>query len=158
MKFLPSIILLLFCVSSNANEFDAQKNLRTLFTTPDERQKLDKLRRQGKYNNQTPTPPITQAQKPVSLKMQGVVIRKNQKSVIFINDSNNLISNKIESDITVKPQANTDKTYIVPIQVNQTHVKLKPGQQWNELDKSVKDTYEAKAYKSNLKIDDKHSK
>jgi len=137
----------LFFYVSYASASDAQNNLRTLFTSPSERDQLDKQRSQGKFNGQQSTTAVTTTHKPITVDMQGVVIRHNHKPIVFINNHHNLKSNKVDKGITVNPISSTQKNYIVPIRVNQNNVKLKPGQQWNESDKTVKDQYQVNPVK-----------
>jgi len=124
-----------------ADQSPAQQNLRTLFTSSYERDQLDDLRRLGKYKNLQQKTVITKAHKPITVKMQGVVIRDEQPPVIFINNSNSLKSNKIDNSITIKPKSKIREDYAVPIHVKSKHIKLKPGQYWHEQEKSVQDSY-----------------
>jgi len=145
MRLLSFILLLFFSSASFSNSNNMQKNLRALFTSSSERNQLNKLRKQGKFDDKTLTK-LT-VRKPITVNMQGVVIRKNHSPIIFINNSNNLKSNYINSGIVVKPRASTNNNYIVPISVNQQIIKLKPGQQWRESDKIIKDSYHIKEKK-----------
>jgi hypothetical protein len=131
-----------FNYSSAAPLLDSQKSLHTLFTTPLTRKQLDKQRSNGKYNITSQTTNSTSVtSKPVIVKMQGVVIRKNKKPVVFVNDSNTLKSSKVNSKLIVNTRKLTKSTYNVPVRVNQNTFKLKPGQQWNEADNKVVDQY-----------------
>jgi len=89
MKYIILFYLMTIFNSSSATSLlDRKNSLYTLFTTPSVRKQLDTQRSKGKFNNisQVITSPST-ALKPVIVKMQGVVIRKNKKPVIFVNDS-----------------------------------------------------------------------
>jgi len=142
----PITICLLVCFYtplSGANS-NAQKTLRTLFTTPDERDLLNKLRMKGKFESQKHNESVAKSHKPVMVKMQGVVIRKEQKPVVFVNDLNTLKSQKFNNGVVVKSRTEIKENYIVPVSINDYKIRLKPGQQWSELKKIVKETYMAK--------------
>lgn len=149
MKFLFYMLLLFFSSTSVANTSNVQKNLRNLFTSPSDRSQLNILRDQGKLNNQKTIKPTVH--KPIAVNMQGVVIRKNHSPIIFINNHNNLKSNNIDKGIIVKSRAITNKNYIIPLSVNQQIIKLKPGQQWHESDKTINGDYFIKVNKSRAK-------
>jgi len=150
MKYIILFYLMTIFNSSSATSLlDRKNSLYTLFTTPSVRKQLDTQRSKGKFNNisQVITSPST-ALKPVIVKMQGVVIRKNKKPVIFVNDSNTLKSSKVNNQLIINTRKLTKSTYKVPVRVNQNTFKLKPGQQWNESDNSVTDQYKISPVKN----------
>jgi len=144
-----TLFFLFFLIPSAAFSelLDTQKNLRTLFTSPHVRRQLDLQRQQGKFDKAAQTTSTITLRKPITVKMQGVVLRKNKKPVVFVNDGNTLKSSKINNEIIVGAKKTNQKIYKVPVRVNQKSVKLKPGQQWNESDKEVKDNYQIKPIK-----------
>ncbi|VAW62874.1 hypothetical protein MNBD_GAMMA08-2457 [hydrothermal vent metagenome] len=148
MKYL-SFSFLLFLISNLAFSelLDTQKNLRTLFTSSHVRSQLDLQRQQGKFDNASQTSSMVILHKPITVKMQGVVMRKNKKPTVFVNDGNTLKSSKVNNEIIVSTKKTNKKTYKVPVRVNRKFVKLKPGQQWNESDKVVHDNYQIKPIK-----------
>jgi len=141
-----AIYLLVFFISSpmKAVEIDSQKNLRTLFTTPYERSLLNKRRMQGDFDSLEQIEASVKSRIPVIVKMQGVVIRKEHKPVVFVNDSNTLKSQRVNNEIDVKAGVEIKEDYRVSMQINEDQVRLKPGQQWNNLKKIVRETYKVK--------------
>lgn len=148
MKYFTLFFLFFLMPNTAFSELlDTQKNLRTLFTSPHVRRQLDLQRQQGKFDNASQASSTIILHKPITVKMQGVVIRKNKKPVVFVNDGNTLKSPKINNEIIVGAKKTNKKIYKVPVRVNQKSIKLKPGQQWNESDKEVKDSYQIKPIK-----------
>ena len=119
-------------------------NLQTFFTSNLERDRLNALRASGAYQgiNKSDTSFL---QKPLTVEMQGVVIRDNKKPVVFVNDENTLKTHHLSNDVTVRDHRIKTSTYKVPIKVNGQHVTLRPGEQWEELSNTVKDSYQQKA-------------
>ncbi|HED33241.1 MAG TPA: hypothetical protein ENJ08_03355 [Gammaproteobacteria bacterium] len=126
--------------SDHQSEFDKQDRLRTLFTTQQLRYQLDRLRNQGKYagNMQAETGVL---RKPVKIKLQGAVFRDNKIPVIFINNKSTLQSPVINEKIVIDSEATKRKNYQVPVRINRKYISLKPGQQWDESNKEVQDSY-----------------
>lgn len=148
MKHTYFIFLILIAPSFvHSSEFDSQNNLKTLFTSPDTRTHLNQLRNSGKFDRQSQQTPGVIFRKPLQVKMQGVVIRNNQKPVIFVNDSNTLKSTTVDNQIHIKDSKLKTNTLSVPVRVNQQSISLKPGQQWRESDNNAKDNYQIKAPK-----------
>ena len=150
MKHLLSLICVMLLLSTTAHgeALEKQNNLRTLFTSNHVRNELDKQRNSGKFDNIQQQSTTAVVREPVTVKMQGVVIRQNQKPVVFVNDSSTLNSATINDEIRVNPKRVKKKNYKVPVRVNQSHIKLKPGQQWNESDKQVQDNYQIRSAKA----------
>ncbi len=136
MKTLPIIFLSLISFLSIAATLDNQNSLGTLFTTPQTRKRLDQQRRQGKFDYKLQSS-ANMMHKPISINMQGVVIRKNKKNVVFINNGNTLKSSKIGTAIRVNVKAIKKPLYKVEVQVKQQKIYLKPGQQWHESNKLI---------------------
>jgi len=137
-------ILLIFPLLSYA-EISSVDNLRTFFTSKQERAQLDQLRSAGKYTNGSSG--TSMLQEPVKVKMQGVVIRKGKTPVVFVNDENTLKTHHLSNDVTVRDHKIKKQGYKIPVRVNQQGVTLKPGQQWDESSRKVEDTYRIKQSK-----------
>jgi len=137
------ILIFIFISSAYAENINMKNELRTLFTSPGIRAQLDKQRRQGKFilHNQEETTNST-PRKPVTVKMQGLVLRKNKPPVVFVNNNNTLSSRVIDSELVVKTNKIKKKKYIIPVRVFNKTIKLKPGQQWNDTDGKIKDSFE----------------
>ncbi len=152
-------ISLFFLLTSNtiAGPPGEQDNLRTLFTSTHIRNQLDKQRTKGKFENTLQETTKAVYRPPVTVKMQGVVIRQNKPSVVFLNDSNTIKSHKINNKITVNTGKIKSKSYRIPVRVNQKNVKLRPGEQWNESEQVVQDNYQIKAAKNETKTNDNFS-
>lgn len=147
MKTLPIIFLGLITFSVTAATLDNQNSLDTLFTTPQTRKLLDQQRQQGKFEHKKPQPSTNMTHKPINIRMQGVVIRKNKKNVVFINNGNTLKSSKIGTAIRVNVNAIKKPLYKVEVQVKQQRIFLKPGQQWHESNKLIRENYQIKPVK-----------
>ena len=152
------IAVVLFSNTSIVDAANSQDELRTLFTTSSTRHKLDTLREQGKFKNANGQSSAPIFREPLIVKMQGVVIRKGKKPVIFANDNNTLTSQKVTDDIRINPKRLKKKSYKISVSVNQQYIKLKPGQQWDESKRQVQDTYQIKASKNKTTETDSISK
>ena len=153
-KLSPAILLIIiFSGSTPADTLDTESSLRTLFTSSQIRDQLNTQRNQGKFNKKTSS--ITAIfREPLTVKMQGIVIRENKKPVVFVNDGNTIKSSKVNNEIIVNTNKVGAKAYKVPVRVNQRRVKLKPGQQWNETDRQVQESYRIKPAKSKTSEND----
>jgi len=154
MKHIISCLLIGFTSPLFGTTDSTQKYLGTLFTTPHVRNQLNKQRSRGKFDSQTHADLTAKSNKPITVKVQGVVIRKAHNPVVFVNDSNTLKSQKVNGEITVKFRNVLIENYKVPIRINDNYVRLKPGQQWSESNKSVKEIYKVKTSDTH-KQDDK---
>jgi len=144
MKLFISFLIIILTSPLFGASDDAQKNLRTLFTTPHVRNQLDMQRMRGKFGIHKQTDSVAKSHKPITVKMQGVVIRKGHETIVFVNDSNTIKSQKVNDEFVVKSRAVLKENYKVPVRINNNHIRLKPGQQWSESNKSVKDIYKVK--------------
>ena len=129
-----------------AEQQPSVSNLQRLFTTQFERAQLDAKRRRGEQvseNNQ-------QSQKavlpPIEIEVKGVVKRENAPDVVWVNDKSTLKSKNIDDRIRVQTNRISQKN-LVPMQVDGKYIKLKPGQVWNEADRTIKDKYQTKQAK-----------
>lgn len=147
-KFILSLFLVLQIPLINANQTqinDTDAQLKTLFTSPAERQQLDKQRRSGHYLSRQ-TGRTTVFNTPQDVKLQGIILRGKKQPIVFINDKNNLNSNQLESHLSVRPDS-TDHQLNVLVNANSKRVKLKPGQQWNESNQQVIEQFQIKPVK-----------
>ena len=132
----------------SAAETDSVERLRTLFTTPLERKKLDDLRKTGQFDGKT-NQATGQAiiREPLKVEVKGIVFRDKQKPVIWVNDGNTLKSHKIEDGVKVRTSGVKKSKLKVPVRVFQQTLSMKPGQQWSETDPRVQDKYQIKPAK-----------
>ncbi len=126
----------------SANNANSQKKLGTLFTSPSIRYQLDQKRNKGTLQQPAKQSLSNTVREPIQIKMKGLVIRKNKKPVVFINNENTLKSRKINNDITVKTNKIKKQNYNIPVRVVNKTIKLKPGQQWNESNHKIQDNYQ----------------
>ena len=128
----------------------AADDLGRLFTTPQQRQTLEKLRSQKpveeiKIPEFTFAEPVVEEQKPVigGITVNGLVYRKSGKSTAWINSANtyegNFGNQYIQIDAhNIKPD---DVEILIPI--NETKVKLKTGQTYDpEADQIISPGYQ----------------
>ena len=144
MKLIVSFLVIIFSLPLFGASGDAQNNLHTLFTTPHVRNQLNMQRMRGKFDIHKQTDSVAKLHKTITVKMQGVVIRKGHETIVFVNDSNTLKSAKVNDELIVKSRAVLKENYKVPVRINNNHIRLKPGQQWSESNKSVKEIYKVK--------------
>lgn len=140
--------LLFWIIFSHAHQVladgnNSAKELMTLFTSASERVRLDHLRNSGKFdiNSDARKMNVSVPREPDKVELKGVMIRGNGKSVVWINDGNTMKSNKIDQKIKVSDRSIKQDDLKVSIKVSQQRLKMKPGQQWNEVDNKVKDKY-----------------
>jgi len=148
MKLIVSLLAIIFSLPLFGASGDAQNNLHTLFTTPHVRNQLNMQRMLGKFDIHKQIHSGAKLHKPITVKMQGVVIRKGHETIVFVNDSNTLKSQKVNDELVVKSRAVLKENYKVPVRINNNHIRLKPGQQWSESNKSVKENYKVKSLES----------
>ena len=147
MPKLLIILLLLLPYAAHSSELDSVDNLRNFFTTPHERNQLDQMRAAGKFSGQKSASTISIIREPLTVRMKGVVIRENNKPVIFVNDGNTLKSSQID-EINVHDSQTPSTDLKVPVKVNQQRLKLKPGERWSEVDNIVQENYQIKPSKA----------
>jgi hypothetical protein len=147
-KYLVLFILtgLSLSVETVAETTDDARRLMTFFTTSTERNKLDELRKQGKYNKKSGsrTSGVSILREPLKVELKGVMIREKGKPVVWVNNGNTLKSNQIDQQIRVKNKNIKKEQLKVSVKVSEKHLNLKPGQQWSESDNKVSDKYQAK--------------
>lgn len=132
---------------SGSLKTDSQSQLRTLFTSSQQRQQLDAFRKQGMYRSQ-PQSTASIIKKPISVRMQGLVLRKHKKPVIFINDTNNLKSSRIDNQVSLPTYQSKINNLKIPVRIKQKNIKLKPGQQWQPSSNLILDKYQIESAKN----------
>ena len=128
----------------------AADDLGRLFTTPQQRQTLEKLRSQKpveeiKIPEFTFAEPVVEEQKPVigGITVNGLVYRKSGKSTAWINSANTYEGNFGNQYIQIDAHnINPDDVEIL-IPINETKVKLKTGQTYDpETDQIISPGYQ----------------
>lgn len=123
IKILLPVCLLLLPLQIMAQQYSEQ-SLKTLFTTPQERQAIDSDRRNNRVSG-------NQAQgRPSSVQLNGIVKRSNGKSVVWINGQNTMGSTNVEGYKVYSSAINADNK--TPVMVDGKTIYLKPGETWSE--------------------------
>jgi len=138
---------LLICQTSLAFGYDTADKLHTLFTSPGIRIQLDEIRNSGAFNKTTAENTHFNLQQKVNVNMQGIVIRKNQPPIIFVNDNNTLNSPVISNDILIHTNNMSSSSITIPLKARQKSLKLKPGQQWNESEGKTNESFQVNTNK-----------
>ena len=142
-----------------AAEYDQASELKTLFTTPVERQRLDNRREAGEFeNNQQESSAPLIRQQPLKVEVKGVMFREKGNPVVWVNEGNTLKSKRINDDIRVRTKYVKQKNLKVPVQVNSRSLRMKPGQVWLETDGKVKDKYQIEVTKFKTKEAEKEAR
>jgi hypothetical protein len=122
--FMISMLLPAFAIASSVSTFNAAA-LKTLFTSPTERNNID-ASRQGVFTTGSSTMPTG----PSSVHVNGIVTRGNNKSVVWINGKNTL-DNTMVDGVKVYPNS-MKKDNKIPVRVDGRMVYVKPGETWSE--------------------------
>src|SRR3972149_6840164 len=128
----------------------AADDLGRLFTTPQQRQTLEKLRSQKpveeiKIPAFTFAEPVVEEQKPVigGITVNGLVYRKSGKSTAWINSANTYEGNFGNQYIQIDAQNIKPEDVEILIPINETKVKLKTGQTYDpETDQIISPGYQ----------------
>ena len=129
-----------------ADTGDDAGKLMTFFTTKIERNVLDDMRKAGKFDHDkalSGSQPIV-VKKPNILEVKGIVLREKARPVVWVNNANTLKSDHIDQKINVKTPSINKQLLNIPVVVNQKRVTLKPGQQWHEVDNTVRDKFQTR--------------
>ena len=129
-----------------ANQNDKVGKLMTFFTTSSERNKLDQMRKAGKFDKDSAGKGngVSILREPTKIEFKGLMIREKGQPVVWVNEGNTLKSSKINQQISVKTRSIKKDKLKVPIKISQKRINMKPGQQWTEVDNKVKDKYQTK--------------
>jgi hypothetical protein len=140
------LISLLLPTVAQGENYAAASQLKSLFTTPSQRQQLDKLRDAGKYAGieaeQVTARPVFR--EPLLVEMRGVLIKNGQQPVVWVNRGNTLDSAIIEEGIRVPPGRTDAASKQVPVRIYGKTYQMKPGEIWNEINEKVIDSYQIK--------------
>lgn len=133
-------------ISSNvySNEYASSKGLKKLFTTAYERQELDKRRKSGVFDEDSSNIVTEVLNNASSVELRGIVYRKGKQPVVWVNDSNTLKTQSIDSNIRVYGMEHRKSEAKVRLKVNDKMVKLKPGQVWSDFDNKAMEKYRTK--------------
>jgi len=129
--------------------YDSADQLHTLFTSPGTRLQLDYMRNSGAFNKQAQQNSDFIVLQPANVNMQGIVLRKKHKPVIFANGSNTLKSPIIDNEILIKSGNIKAQSLTIPLNVRQKSLKLMPGQQWSESEGKVSENFQVIPAKQN---------
>ena len=129
-----------------AEGFASATRLQSLFTTPAERQQLNKMREAGKFAGGMPLQSSSKAvtREPLKVEMRGVMIRDGDSPVVWVNQGNTLQSTTIEEGVRVKPQKMDAASKQVPVRIFNRTYRMKPGEVWTETSNRVEDAYQIK--------------
>ncbi|MCW8955428.1 MAG: hypothetical protein OQL09_00970 [Gammaproteobacteria bacterium] len=153
-KFSVSVIALVMAMAmsySYANGYKDVSNLKTLFTTPSERQKLNEMRNSGFYaKKDNSNNKISIFKEPLQVKVDGVLLRGNSAPVVWVNGKSTLKTNRIDEEIRVRKNRISEDNIKVPVKVMNKTLVMKPGQVWTESRPEVVEDYQTKAVKKPL--------
>jgi len=122
--FMLGMLLPTFVIASSAATFN-EAALKTLFTSPAERNNID-ASRQGVATTGT----SARSTGPSSVHVNGIVTRSDNKSVVWINGKSTL-DNTMVDGVKVYPNA-MKKNNKIPVRVDGRMVYVKPGETWSE--------------------------
>ncbi|MBT8440726.1 MAG: hypothetical protein KJO91_13415 [Gammaproteobacteria bacterium] len=108
--------------------------LGRLFTDVEQRDKLDAIR-QGAYDEETESQDTVSA-----VTVNGIMMRSDGENVVWVNGESTLEGNPAKG-VKVYTKSADSHTYSVPVRVEDTHVRIKPGQSWKESSDQIKDGY-----------------
>ena len=124
-----------------SNEYASSKDLKKMFTTAYERQQLDNRRKTGVLDMDGTNVVSKVLNNASSVELRGIVYRKGKQPVVWVNESNTLKTQNIDSNIRVYGVDHRKSEDKVRLKVNDKLVKLKPGQVWSDFDDKAVDKY-----------------
>lgn len=116
------LLLIIFPGYSAAKEYSEQ-SLRSLFTSPQERQEIDNNRAGSTSEGQAIAGPS-------SVQINGIVKRSDGKNIVWVNGKSTMEDSTIDS-VKVYSNAVNSKDKI-PVMVDGRKIYLKPGETWSE--------------------------
>ena len=137
------IISLLFPAIASSQDYPSSNGLKKLFTTPYERQELDKRRKSGVLEEANSNI-VSKVFNSSSVELRGIVYRQGKTPVVWVNDSNTLKTRDIDSNIRVYGLVKRNSEEKVQLRVNDKFIKMKPGQVWSESDREAVEKYRTK--------------
>ncbi len=136
MKLVIKFAMMFLCaysMQSTAAMFE-ENALDKLFTTSNQRQKIDNFRKGKSIGS------VREQVSPTDVKVQGIVTRSGGKSTVWVNGQSTLESNTV-GGVRVSPGRIDSNTNKVSVSVNNKSVRLKPGQVWSEDTGQISDSY-----------------
>ncbi len=88
-------------------------------------------------NSSPPSIPKSQA----VLQMKGLILRKDGKHTVWINDGNTFLGYDADQDISIELDYIKQQKLLVPVNVSNKKVHLKPGQVWEEENNSLTEQF-----------------
>ena len=149
VKWISSLLLMVLIFSLPPATLAAD-DLGRLFTTPQQRNTLEKLRSQKpveeiKIPEFTFAEPVIEEQKPVigGITVNGLVYRKSGKSTAWINSANTYEGNFGNQYIQIDAQNIKPEDVEILIPINETKIKLKTGETYDpEADQIISPGYQ----------------
>lgn len=137
IPFLPGMTL----AESSSYPFDKA------FTTQEQRQILDRLRKEKQYGEgqQIESKQTSDKPKSNSFTISGIVIREDGRHMVWVNGKSELTQENSQSDLVVGNPTKYSKQ--VPLSSSEKSKSLKPGQTWIVNSNQVKEGYEFKTAK-----------
>ena len=127
-----SIVLMLNIDVVSADDFN-DNDLKSLFTSPEHRNRID-----GKRSGRV-TGSVSPQFGPNTININGVVKRKNGKSVVWVNGKSTLNNSTIDGARVLT--RSLDKKTKIPVNIDGEVVHLQPGQIWSEETGKIIDSY-----------------
>jgi len=123
--------------TDNSGHFDR------FFTTYQERVVLDAYRENGpeEFVEAKFSDTITPIKKTGQFHLKGVVLRKDGRHVVWINNENTLDNTEIDEGLIVDIRRIKNKGPKVPLQYSKKEFLLKPGQIWFENEEVIIESY-----------------
>jgi len=134
MKFASCIsIITLFCTMPVIGAEYTESDLGRLFTSPEERNSIDKTR-----GAMSPDPQVQQRRSPSSVTVNGIVKRSDGKSTVWVNGKSNLDMRTIDG-VKVAPVQRRPGS--VAVYVDGELVRIKPGDTWAQKESDDRDEF-----------------
>ena len=122
--FYSTILSLCFSLSAISSEYSEQE-LKSLFTTPEQRSALNEKRLNNKF-----VPDKQTFSRPASVHINGIVSRSDGKSVVWVNGQNTM-KNSMVGGVKVYSDAMTS-SHKIPVMIDGRKVYIKPGDSWKD--------------------------
>ncbi|MDH5766770.1 MAG: hypothetical protein OEZ38_12210 [Gammaproteobacteria bacterium] len=126
MKKRQIMVLTVLAVATSLPVFSgeySEQSLRTLFTSPQQRQEIDSNRTAGtKAEGQTIVGPS-------SVQINGIVKRSDGKNVVWVNGKSTIDGESIDGIKVYSGNINSKNK--IPVMVDGKRVYLKPGESWS---------------------------
>jgi hypothetical protein len=126
MTALIKILLPVFFIlpmQLQAQEYSEQ-SLKTLFTSPQQRQAIDSSRR----SSNTSSGPSVAGQ--AGVQINGMVKRGNGKNVVWVNGKSTIDSTAVDGVRVYSDSINTNNK--IPVLIDGKKIHIRPGETWSE--------------------------